>query len=560
MLAVLPLAVLALGMPAAAGAFSWNLPATTISPESEDSGEARVAVAPDGTTTVIWLKSSNATVYAATRPAGQAVFGPPELLSDPIGTDQWPRVAVSPDGTTTVVWKNTGADVIQAVTRPPGSATFGPIEVISEVGLQPFLPEVVAGGDGSVTAIWEARDFIPDPPYATYSQVKAAVRLPGQSAFGPAKNISEQGALSNACPTLQQVASAPEGTTTAVWSLVDVSGDCVIQSATRAAGQASFPSPSTTPPDVLSAPGEEGNFPQVAVGRNRKATAVWRNATHGRIDSATRTAGAASFGDPVDISDGENGVDPQVALAPDGQATAVWSTNSTDLIEGATRAAGSSAWGEVTTVSILDGPSTAQYFPKLAVANDGRATVVWTNLVSPGGNRLGTLSTTRAPGSSDWSAAEMLGPDGGPFSYPFPIPDLAVGADGRATAVWNANRDGRLVIQAVSSTIPDSVTVTSLKSKVTRNSVLITSKAKVSGKGKITQRATTGKGSGMKTWCRTSSNAGKAGTYSLSCNLGKKGRAALRKAALKLTVRTTFTPAAGTAVTVDRNLTVPRKR
>ncbi|MFM9045821.1 MAG: hypothetical protein ACKOL0_08585, partial [Solirubrobacterales bacterium] len=104
-----------------------------------------------------------------------------------------------------------------------------------------------------------------------------------------------------------------------------------------------------------------------------------------------------------------------------------------------------------------------------------------------------------------------------------------------------------------------SVTVASPKAKVTKNSVLLTSRVKVSGAGKIAQRTTTGKGKKTKTWCRASKNVGKAGTYTLKCNLGKRGRSALRKAALKLTLRTTFTPTGGSAVTANRKLTVGRK-
>ena len=105
-----------------------------------------------------------------------------------------------------------------------------------------------------------------------------------------------------------------------------------------------------------------------------------------------------------------------------------------------------------------------------------------------------------------------------------------------------------------------SVTISSPKAKVTRNSVLVTSKVRVSGAGKIAQRATTKNGKKTKTWCRASKTATQAGTYALKCNLGKKGRAALRKSALKLTLRTTFTPTTGSAVTADRKLTLKRKR
>jgi hypothetical protein len=51
-----------------------------------------------------------------------------------------------------------------------------------------------------------------------------------------------------------------------------------------------------------------------------------------------------------------------------------------------------------------------------------------------------------------------------------------------------------------------------------------------------------------------------ASTHTLKCNLGSKGRRALKKSSLKLTLRTTFTPTTAAAVTSERKLTIKRKR
>ena len=139
------------------------------------------------------------------------------------------------------------------------------------------------------------------------------------------------------------------------------------------------------------------------------------------------------------------------------------------------------------------------------------------------------------------------------------LPTLAelAGADtpGAVLGVWTTCTVPVLGNRSVTASFTKTtVRVTSAKAKVTKQSVLITSKVKVSGAGKITQRATTGKGKKMKTWCKASKKAGKAGTYTLKCNLGKKGRSALRKQALKLTLRTTFTPTGGTARSTVRTV------
>ncbi|MFM9077251.1 MAG: InlB B-repeat-containing protein, partial [Solirubrobacterales bacterium] len=105
-----------------------------------------------------------------------------------------------------------------------------------------------------------------------------------------------------------------------------------------------------------------------------------------------------------------------------------------------------------------------------------------------------------------------------------------------------------------------SLALSALKAKVKKRALLVSSKATVNGAGTIAQRATTGSGKTTKTWCRASKTASAAGTYTLKCNLGKKGRSALRKGTLKLTLRTTFTPTTSKAVTVNRKLTLKRKR
>ena len=79
------------------------------------------------------------------------------------------------------------------------------------------------------------------------------------------------------------------------------------------------------------------------------------------------------------------------------------------------------------------------------------------------------------------------------------------------------------------------------------------------GAGTITQQATTGSRK-LKRWCRVTKRTDGAGVHTLKCNLGSKGRKALRKSSLKLTLRTTFTPTTGSAVTKDRKLTLKRKR
>lgn len=116
-----------------------------------------------------------------------------------------------------------------------------------------------------------------------------------------------------------------------------------------------------------------------------------------------------------------------------------------------------------------------------------------------------------------------------------------------------------LATPAPTPTPTPTLAVESVRSKVSRKGAYVTSRVAVSGAGTISQRATTGS-SRLTTRCRVSKRTTAAGTSTLKCNLGSKGRRALKKSSLKLTLRTTFAPSTGSAVLVNRKLTVKRKR
>ena len=79
---MLAVAAVAVGLiaPGMASAFTWGLPASTLSTVATTNEGAQVAVAPDGTTTVVWSQTdptdpTMAVIMAATRLPGQTDFG-----------------------------------------------------------------------------------------------------------------------------------------------------------------------------------------------------------------------------------------------------------------------------------------------------------------------------------------------------------------------------------------------------------------------------------------------------------------------------------------------------
>ncbi len=112
-------------------------PVVDLSAAGRDAYVPQLAVAVDGATTVVWTRSngSNLIVQASTRAAGSATFGAAVNLSATTqdATDQ--QVAVAADGTATVVWRRDGP-------------TYRRIQE-STSGATPYLLTLTRSGAGS---------------------------------------------------------------------------------------------------------------------------------------------------------------------------------------------------------------------------------------------------------------------------------------------------------------------------------------------------------------------------------------------------------------------------
>lgn len=139
-------------------------PPTALTPSIavRDAGAPQVAFGPDGTATAVWQRFDGvATVIeASTRPPG-GTFTPAVVVSPPSSPGQGatnPQVAVAEDGTATVVYqRNNGTtSVIETATRPPGG-TFAPATALSPAvaGQVAANAQVAVAPDGTATAAWQ---------------------------------------------------------------------------------------------------------------------------------------------------------------------------------------------------------------------------------------------------------------------------------------------------------------------------------------------------------------------------------------------------------------------
>lgn len=235
-----------------------------------------------------------------------------------------------------------------------------------------------------------------------------------------------------------QVEVAPDGTATAVWSRRTAPPYLRVESAMRRPGGA------WTALDGLSQLAHHSTVPQIAVAPDGTATAVWaRNDGYVmQIESATRTPGGPwsattllssnegtiEGADPnKPLPELKGATDPQVAVAADGSVTAIWVRRGSLglLVETASRPAGG-AWS---TPTLLSDPAQEPTAPQIAVAADGTATAVWS---SNDGATHRTLTATRPAGGSAWSTATPLS-DSSAVST---TARVAVAPDGTTGAVW----------------------------------------------------------------------------------------------------------------------------
>jgi hypothetical protein len=412
---------LVLASPTVAFQGPWVAP-VDLTATGQDATIPALAVAPDGTATAAWERTgAYDAVQVSTRPPG-GTFGAAVDVSTTGQNARGPQVAVAPDGTTTVVWRRyTGANTnIQASTRPPGGVFGAPVD-LSAPGHQDSQPQVAVGSDGTTSVVWTRATSM------TTAIVQASVRPP-VGGFGAAVDLSTV-----ALATGPQVAVAADGTTTAVWTAVKA-GNAIVQASTRP------PSSVFGGPVDLSLAGQNSTEPRVATGPDGLATAIWLHVsgTDYIVQHSTRPPGGA-FGQPLDLSE-TKGVasEPDLTIAPNGTTTTIWrrSDGVNDILQAATRLPGGS-FGNPVNLDFSDGTVDQ---PQVAAALDGTTTAIWYRSTATG--RVIRLRT-RPPGGTFGPHVEL-----GPASDSEPTPQVALGPDGAAAAVWNTRPDGYELVSA----------------------------------------------------------------------------------------------------------------
>jgi hypothetical protein len=178
--------------------------------------EPLVGIDEEGNATAVWARndappmgSGNDLIQFTTKAIAAAAW--PTATASPSPNDlsvtganaSSPSLAVAPDGTTTVAWIRSG--VIETRTRVAGSSTFGSVTTIPTTLTSPVGVRIAAASDGSVVAVWSGTNSTPKPA------IGAARRAPGAATFAALPNVPAE---DNASPSL---AIDGEGNAPAAW-------------------------------------------------------------------------------------------------------------------------------------------------------------------------------------------------------------------------------------------------------------------------------------------------------------------------------------------------------
>lgn len=348
-------------------------------------------------------------------------------LSDPAEVPAAPEVAVAGDGTATVVWSARSDGSFTVYMRRIEAEGPGPAVPLSAPGQDAFAPQVGVAADGTATVSWIRSDGI-------NLLVQARRIAPDGTPDEATKNLSRSG----------RDASAPrldvglDGTTTVVWKRFDGWNWLVEERRLTPDGER-LPAEAT---NVLSATGGDAVEPAVAAGPDGTATVVWSryDGSHGIVQTRRINAAGGPEATTTDLSaEGQNAVGPQVVVAPGGAASVVWTRfdGSHWVIQERRLSAAGVAEG---TTANLSGSFRDSAEPQLAVGADGKVTVVW----------------DRYDGSNFIAQARRIDPAGVPAAAALNLsasgrdaaePQVDVAPAGTATVLWSRYDGSNWIVQ-----------------------------------------------------------------------------------------------------------------
>ena len=353
--------LLILAAPAAA-APAWLPPTPLGADVAQVSSNGRIAVAPDGSAVAAWAQAlpsgTDFVLQYSRRPPGGR-FSAPVTVAGTTGAGSV-DVAVDRDASATIAFLQ--GTTVRAMRVPRSGAPSAP-ETIDTDGS--FLSLAVGSQGRAVVAYVKG--------FATAPVVRSAVRGGATGEFADAQTISQVAGTAETSDV--DTAVGDTGAAAVVWTRKDGTGRNVVEANTREPN-GNFTALGGSISDTT--PGFNADQGAVAIDATGRTTALWRDATRGRIAFAEHPPGSSSMWSSPDFASAATEVAerPDIGVAPSGTAVGVWviSNAGTGIVEAGLRAAGGGAFGDLRKLS---GPSMNVFDPIVSVGRGGDAMFVW---------------------------------------------------------------------------------------------------------------------------------------------------------------------------------------
>jgi hypothetical protein len=335
---------------------------TNLSAPGQNASFPHVAIAPNGSVTVLWDRfNGSAFTVETSHSVDGSGWSAPVLLAVVGGEASNPQVLVAPNGTISGVWQSFigGNNVIETRHSVDGLSWSAPV-VLSAAGGAASSPQIAAAHDSSLTAVWYRFD-------GSYYIVQSAHSADG-SAWSVPTDLSAAG--QNAIGP--QIAAEPTGGLTVVWNRFD--GLHYVIQATHSADSAA----TWAVPVSLSVAGQDADAPQLAAAPDGTFAVVWdRFDGSNFVIQSSHSAGGTTWSAAANLSTaGQNAVGPQIIAGPDSALTAIWSRydGSNNIVQASHSADDGGTWDAPVSLSTAGQTADA---PQVAVAADGAVSAVW---------------------------------------------------------------------------------------------------------------------------------------------------------------------------------------
>jgi Divergent InlB B-repeat domain len=345
----------------------------------------------------------------AATPASAAPWGAPEEVSVPGGAATSSHVGIDAAGDATAIWtRSDGLNIhAQAALRPVGGGWSAPADLSGANG-QAESPTVAVGPAGDVVAAWKER-------MAGSEAIEVDYKSAGGNWEGAVAVESGPGVVETPAVAIDEVGDA-----VVIWR-GEFAGNHLILASSRP------PVGSWSPPVVISSPALNAEAPDVAMGADGTADAVWQSSSGATsvVESSTLPSGG-SWSPAIAVSAPATVTEPPHVVATADRFAAIWSRSGVGLVAEVALSPTAGAWSAPESISI---PGLEAHATQLAVDSAGDAVAAWYRFDGSVGSVEGTNLT---PGGS-WTPPMRLSPVGSEAE----APQVAIAPSGVAEVAWS---------------------------------------------------------------------------------------------------------------------------